>query len=149
MAAKKTTGYDYSALLARARSDLPEELNHEGRWTVPEPEILHEGRTTILRNWKEITDTLRRDPQHVISYLLRELGTAGDAEADRAIFNGKIGERALKDKLNAYIDTFVRCDECQSPDTHLDKDGRTQLLKCDACGAHRPVRVRKRRETES
>jgi translation initiation factor 2 subunit 2 len=143
----RSSSFDYGKLLARARGELPEELSHDSRWALPAAEILYEGRTTILRNWKDILDTLRRDEQHVLSYLLREIGTAGDSEGgDRVVFVGKLAERQIQDKLDQYVDTFVMCDECHRPDTHLTKDGRTTLLKCDACGAHKPVKAKKKRD---
>lgn len=143
----RASQFDYGKLLSRARSELPEELSTDARWIVPDVEIIYEGRTTILRNWKDIVDTLRRDEQHVLSYLLREIGTAGDSEGgERVVFVGKLAERQVQDKLLQYVDTFVMCDECHRPDTHLTKDGRTTLLKCDACGAHKPVKAKKKRE---
>ncbi len=148
MAAKKSAIFDYGALLDRARSDLPEELSHEGRWAVPELDTITEGRTTIIRNWRDIVTTLRRDPQHVFSFLLRELGTAGDADDDRATLGAKIPDRKINERLDIYVHTYVLCDECESPDTHMEREGRTQILKCDACGAHRPVRVRKRKSSD-
>ena len=35
------------------------------------------------------------------------------------------------------------CSECGKPDTRLVKDGRITLLRCDACGSHRPIRKRR------
>lgn len=144
-----TPSFDYGKLLERARKDLPEELTLDSRWAVPDIDIMYEGRTTILRNWKDIYTTLRRDANHVLSYLLREIGTAGDGDADRVVFNGKLAEKQITDRINAYVDTYVMCGECHRPDTHLTKDGRTSLLKCDACGAHHPVRARKRKDEDA
>lgn len=141
--------FEYSGLLSRAREELPEDLTHESRWSVPQVDVLHEGRTTIVRNWKDIVATLNRPADHVLSWLLREVGTAGDADQDRVVFMGKIAPTHIQDKINVYTDIFVMCDECHRPDTHLTKDGRIMLLKCDACGAHKPVKARKRRGDES
>lgn len=140
----KSHSFDYNALLERARQALPEELSSESRWEVPELDLLYEGRTTIIRNWRDIVDTLRRDRTHVMSYLLRELGTAGDGDEDRVVFNGKLTLQQIQDKMDAYVATYVICSECHRPDTHMTKDGRTTLLKCDACGAHKPVRARRK-----
>ena len=38
---------------------------------------------------------------------------------------------------------YVICSECKRPDTHLAKDGRLTLLICEACGAQRPVTMRR------
>jgi translation initiation factor 2 subunit 2 len=37
------------------------------------------------------------------------------------------------------------CSECNRPDTHLVKQGRTTLIRCDACGAFRSIRSRKKK----
>ena len=37
------------------------------------------------------------------------------------------------------------CSECNRPDTHLVKQGRTTLIRCDACGAFRSVKSRKKK----
>ena len=61
------------------------------------------------------------------------------------VFQGKIPARSIQDKLKDYIDTFVMCSECNRPDTHLVKQGRTTLIRCDACGAFRSVKSRKKK----
>ena len=43
--------------------------------------------------------------------------------------------------LVAYVKAFILCDQCRAPDTRFIKEGRTSLLKCQACGATRPVRL--------
>ena len=40
------------------------------------------------------------------------------------------------------------CSECKRPDTHLSKGDRFTLLICEACGAQRPVTVRRVVEPE-
>ena len=47
--------------------------------------------------------------------------------------------------IKSYIEDYVICSECGKPDTRLVKDDRVMLLRCDACGGHRPVRKRKAR----
>jgi translation initiation factor 2 subunit 2 len=63
----------------------------------------------------------------------------------RVVFQGKIPSRSIQDKLKEYIDTYVMCSECNRPDTHLVKQGRTMLVRCDACGAFRSVKSHKRK----
>ena len=47
--------------------------------------------------------------------------------------------------IKSYVEDYVICSECGKPDTRLVKDDRVMLLRCDACGSHRPVRKRKAR----
>lgn len=141
--ATPAAGVDYRALLARAKKELPEPKSTGERWEVPTADAMSEGRTTVLRNWNEILQKVRREATHLLPYLLRELGTAGDVEGDRVVFQGSITAKNLQEKLKAYCATFVICSECGRPDTHLTKQERTTLLRCEACGAHHPVVTRK------
>lgn len=130
---------DYLANLDRALSKLPEIKGTGERFVVPEPKLLTEGKTTVLENFAVIVDKLNREPEHVFKFLLRELGTAGKREGNRAIFQGKFGSSVFFQLIDAYIKDYVTCSECGRPDTHLVKVERFLALRCDACGAHRPV----------
>lgn len=134
---------DYEALLKRARDDLPDNISDHERFKIPEPDVIYEGKLTILRNFLDICDTLARKTEHLLAYLLKELGTAGNLEGRRVIFKGRLAENRISDRINDYVKMYVICTECLRPDTHLEKDGRTMVLKCMACGAHRPVRAHK------
>jgi translation initiation factor 2 subunit 2 len=140
--------YEYKELLKRARDKLPKTIIEHERFQVPELEILIEGKTTVVRNFADIADVVNRDPADILAYLLKELGTAGTSEGKRVIFKGKVQTDQIKDRLKSYVSTYVLCSECKRPDTKLVKEGRTLVLECDACGAHRPVKVRKGRGPE-
>jgi translation initiation factor 2 subunit 2 len=134
---------DYLALLAKARGALPENVGNRTRWSLPEPELIAEGRMTILRNLREIVQAMRREDSHVVKFLLTQLATAGNQDGDRVVFVGRINEENVRARLDDYVATYVQCSECGSPDTHLERQDRIQVLKCEACGAHHPVKARK------
>ncbi|HVO77342.1 MAG TPA: translation initiation factor IF-2 subunit beta [Methanomassiliicoccales archaeon] len=134
---------DYLSLLERAKEKLPETIEKHERFTVPEPDIFQEGKTTVIRNFGDIVDALRREPEHLVQYLLRELGTPGHVEGRRLILKAKLAPQQVTDRIMSYTETFVLCSECGRPDTHINKEGRILILECEACGAHRPVNVRK------
>ena len=57
---------DYEKLLDRARDGLEDVMSEGERFSPPKPEILHEGsKKTIIRNFAEIVDILRRDENHL------------------------------------------------------------------------------------
>jgi translation initiation factor 2 subunit 2 len=122
---------------------MPATKGTKERFQIPVPRIFYEGKTTVLDNFASIADALNRDPDHLMKFLLQELGTAGKIEGHRGIFQGKFTEQAIQNQIEAYVDEYVICTECKLPDTHLIKSDRVLMLKCDACGAHRPVRKRK------
>jgi len=133
----------YDDLLKKAYSHISEKTESSERFVVPEARAYIEGKTTILENFAEIADKVRRDKDHLMKYILGELGTSGKIDGTRAIFNGKFEISLFKMIIKSYVEDYVICSECGKPDTRLVKDDRVLLLRCDACGGHRPVRKRK------
>ncbi len=127
-------------MLDRAMEEK-EDIDDGGeRFEVPEPEIQIEGKSTLLTNFQGIVDRLNREKDHVMKYLLREIGTAGHIDNNnRAQFKGDFSEDEFRTVLDAYVGEYVLCSECGRPDTRLEKEDRTLMLRCDACGAFRPV----------
>jgi len=133
---------DYEKLLERAREGLEEVMQNAERFNPPIPDIMHEGsKKTIIRNFSEIIDSLRRDETHLYKFLLQELGTAGSVNNRRLVLQGRVPEKKIKDRIKSYIETFVVCQECNRPDTSFLRTGRTLNLHCEACGAKRPIRT--------
>lgn len=140
--------FDYDSLLERAKKKLPTTLESHDRFQVPEPDVMIEGKTSVIRNFGDIVDTLRREPEHLLGFLLRELGTAGTIEGRRVVFKGKVGTAQVAERIWDYVDEYVLCSECGRPDTKIVKDDRILILVCETCGAHRPVHVRKQVKAE-
>ncbi len=138
---------DYLAGLDRAMKRMPATKESKERFVIPAVKVFYEGKTTVLENFGTIADTLNREPDHLMKYLLQELGTAGKIEGQRGVFQGKFSEQAIARQVESYFEEYVVCTECRLPDTHLIKSDRVLMLKCDACGAHRPVRKRKAAST--
>ncbi len=134
---------EYEKLLDRALENLPDVETTDARFIIPEPRIFIEGKTTVLDNFTNIISVLNRDPDHLMKYLTRELGTAGKVEGSRAIFQGRFPKELIKSNIGSYVEEYVICSECGRPDTQLEKVERVMVLKCLACGAHRPVKKRK------
>lgn len=135
------TEFEYEELLDRARERIPTEISERARWTLPEPQIMIEGANTIFRNFAEVVSHMDRDENHVFQYILNELGTSGSREGPRARFKGRIPPKRLKKRIVNYVNTFIKCGQCSAPDTLFIKEDRTTLLKCQACGATRPVKL--------
>ena len=139
------TELDYKELLKRVIESTPKKEVVEDRFKLPKAEIFYEGNTTVIKNFDKISDAINRGSDLILKYLLGGLGTAGELDGSRIVFQGKIPAKSIQDKLKEYIDTYVMCSECNRPDTHLVKQGRTTLIRCDACGAFRSVKSRKKK----
>ena len=133
--------FEYDALLERARDRIPTDISERNRWTMPTPEILVEGNQTIIRNFSAIVDAMDRDANHVYQYLINQLATSGTREQVRVMLKGRVPPKRIKEKIVGYVKTYILCEQCKAPDTRFIKEDRTTLLKCQACGATRPVRL--------
>jgi len=136
---------DYKNLLKKVMESSSKKQVSDDRFKLPKAEIFYEGNTTVIKNFDKISDIINREPDLILKFLLGGLGTAGELDGTRVVFQGKIPAKNISDKLKEYIDTYVMCSECNRPDTHLLKQGRMMLIRCDACGAFRSVKSRKKK----
>ncbi|MFB6090901.1 MAG: translation initiation factor IF-2 subunit beta [Halobellus sp.] len=127
---------DYDEQLDRALEQAPEIAEGGERFEVPDPEVRPEGNVTVWENFEATHDRLARDPDHLVRFMQSELGTSAQIDdRGRARFTGEFKQRRVADALDTYVDDFVTCSECSSPDTRLVEEQGTTVLKCDACGA--------------
>ncbi|WP_409199837.1 translation initiation factor IF-2 subunit beta [Methanobrevibacter sp. DSM 116169] len=131
---------EYENLLTRAIDQLPPEVFEHKRFKIPKAYSDIQGNRTFIKNFKEVSERLNRDPQHVLKFLLRELGTAGNLEGGRAILQGKFTHYLINERLEEYVEKYVICQECNRPDTKIIREGRISILKCEACGAKAPLK---------
>lgn len=139
------TDLDYNKLLKRVIDNTSKKDVAEERFKIPKADVFFEGNTTVIQNFDKISSILNRPADQILKYLLGGLGTAGEIVGSRVIFQGKIPKRSIQNKIEDYVDNYVLCSECNRPDTHLVKRGRTTLIRCDACGAFRSVKSRKKK----
>ncbi len=130
---------DYKELLARARSQLPSDVREHKRFEVPAPRSFVIGMRTILSNFKDICDSLNRDPRHVLKFFSGEMATAATMQRNRAIFQGKFNNDTFDRLIQRYVKEFVICPVCTRPDTKIVKDRRFLFLVCEACGARSSI----------
>ncbi|MFH1473592.1 MAG: translation initiation factor IF-2 subunit beta [Candidatus Aenigmatarchaeota archaeon] len=126
---------DYEKLLNKAYENLPKVEETTERFEVPEVDSMIQGRQTIIKNFSQICEALRREPKHVIKFLTKELATPAGFDGVRATFQSKLPGRMIQTKLGVYVRDYVICKECGKPDTKLVKEDRLTFLRCEACGA--------------
>jgi translation initiation factor 2 subunit 2 len=95
---------DYLAGLDRAIKKMPATQGSKDRFVLPSAKVFSEGKTTVLENFGVIADTLNREPEHLMKYLLQELGTAGKIEGGRGVFQGKFTELTFSRQIEAYFE---------------------------------------------
>jgi translation initiation factor 2 subunit 2 len=141
---------DYASSLDRAYEDLPTLTEQQDRLNVPDPEAQPDGAFTRLTNLKAIADALSREPEHVHRFVQRDFGTNGSFDGGRSRYNGSFTARDFEEAIDRYVEEYVLCSECGLPDTKLTTEDRTKMLRCEACGAFRPVqKASKKTQTRS
>lgn len=132
--------YNYDELLKRARAEIPEVTMKKERLEMPRLFVSMVGMRTTISNFKEVADTLDRDPQHILKFLTREMATAATYHDGRAIFQGKFPRDTFERLLQRYTEGFVTCPVCKRPDTKIVKEKRLSFIVCNACGAKSSVK---------
>jgi translation initiation factor 2 subunit 2 len=132
--------YNYDELLKRARAEVPEVTLKKERLEMPNLYTSMVGMRTTISNFKEVAETLDRDPQHILKFLTREMATAATYHDGRAIFQGKFPRDTFERLLQRYMEAFVICPVCKRPDTRIVKEKRLSFVVCNACGAKSSVK---------
>ena len=130
----------YEELLDKAYEKLPKMKETGERFEIPTIESSIQGNQTIIKNFVQIADTLRRDPKHMLKFFTKELGAPGSIKGKIAIIQTKVMRKKIQEKLETYVREYVLCKECKRPDTKLVRENRITMLVCEACGAKYGVR---------
>jgi len=132
---------DYKKLLKQARKELPETATTTERFEIPKVKGHIQGNRTIITNFQQIATLFRRDQEHVLKYILKELATPGEIKKSGSVIIGtKVSAGRINEKIKEYAHEFVFCPECGKPDTKLEKDEKFTFIKCLACGAKNYVK---------
>jgi translation initiation factor 2 subunit 2 len=129
----------YEELLKAGLKKVPHTGETKDRFELPKAQVERAGQKTIITNFTEMASHLRREQNHLLKFLLKELATSGELIGTRLIVIGSFSEDAVNSKVDKYAKTYIFCSECKKPDTRLVKEGEFMIMKCEACGARHPV----------
>lgn len=128
---------DYEKLLNNAYEDV--KLNLEdvdnNRFEVPKIKGHHLGNKTVVTNFLQVVLYLRREPEHLIKFLTKELACSIDFQKERIILSRKLSSKEINDRIEKYVNQFVICPKCKKPDTEIKEEGGKNFVHCLACGA--------------
>ncbi len=133
---------EYLKLLRKAKQELPDVNEAASRLKVPKVEAIVEGNKTIIRNITQIAKVLNRDPEHLLKYFMKKYATPGVLKDRFGILGRRVNVKELDMVLNQYIEDFVICPVCKSPDTEIVAKGAYGTLVCKACGSKTPIKVK-------
>ena len=134
---------DYKSMLENVRKNLPEAVFIKERFEITKVMGHIQGNRTVISNFLQIASTLRRDVDHLLKFVLKELATPGEIKKSGALLLGtKVPASRINDKIRQYANEFVLCLECGKPDTQIIKEGELTYMKCTACGAKNFVKAK-------
>ncbi|KVH94137.1 Translation initiation factor IF2/IF5 [Cynara cardunculus var. scolymus] len=137
--------YKYEELLGRVfhilRENNPELAGDRRRTVMRPPQVLREGtKKTVFVNFMDLCKSMHRQPEHAMTFLLAELGTSGSLDGQqRLVVKGRFAPKNFEGILRRYVNEYVICNGCKSPDTILSKENRLFFLRCEKCGSGRSV----------
>jgi len=139
--------YNYTELMERVfallREKNPQLAGQRKRHVMPPPQLVRVGtRKTMWANFNQIAQLMHRSPEHVMSFMLAELGTDGSIDGtQRLVLKGRFVPKQMESLLKKYIIEYVTCHMCRNPETSLTRDAVTRLyfLQCESCGSRRSV----------
>ncbi|XP_019168466.1 PREDICTED: eukaryotic translation initiation factor 2 subunit beta-like isoform X3 [Ipomoea nil] len=141
--------YEYEELLGCVynilRENNPELAGNRRRIVLSPPQVLREGtKKTVFVNFMDHCKTMHRQPEHVMAFLSAEMGTemrtseSADGQ-QRLVVKGRFAPKNFEGILRRYVNEYVICNGCKSPDTILSKENRLFFLRCEKCGSGRSV----------
>jgi len=135
--------YTYEEMLVRVYQHLGKTRQPTGSFRMKPPSVHREGsKKVVLINFPDICNCMNRPADHVLSFMLAELGTSGSLDAaQRVTFKGIFKQQHIEVIVRKYLKEYVLCKLCKSPETTLVKDSNTRLyfMTCNVCSASRSV----------
>ena len=131
---------DYKELLKKGMKELPETAHKTERFEVPKVKGHIQGNKTIISNFLQISNIIRRKPEHLLKYILKELATPGEINNNLLTIGTKITSVRINEKIMNYVDNYVICKTCNKPDTKLITEGNIITMTCQACGARQIIK---------
>ena len=135
---KKTV---YEKLLKRIdgeRSKNSAEI--DSRFELPPVDVMWEGQRTYLRNFSDFPKIMRRNSAKLLQYLSKEFAVPAERIGDSAMFIGRRDPDDFTRLLKIYVNDYIMCPTCKSPDTRTEKEKRISFLICEACGAKSTIK---------
>ncbi|XP_009416325.1 eukaryotic translation initiation factor 2 subunit beta isoform X2 [Musa acuminata AAA Group] len=129
--------YKYEELLGRVfnilREHNPDLAGDRRRTVMRPPQVLREGtKKTVFVNFMDLCKTMHRQHEHVMNFLLAEMGTNGSLDGQqRLVVKGRFAPKNFEGILRRYVNEYVICNGCKSPDTILSKENRLFFLRCE------------------
>ena len=132
---------NYTEMLDEGIKALPQGVVVTERFEMPKAKGHIQGNKTIVTNFNQILSSFRREREHFLKFLLKELATPGVFDGPRLVFGRKVSATLINQKIQQYAEIFVLCGSCGKPDTQILTKDDGVYLKCTACGAQNKIKA--------
>ncbi|KAL8167880.1 hypothetical protein V2J09_009379 [Rumex salicifolius] len=105
--------YLYEELLGRVfnilRENNPELAGDRRRTVMRPPQVLREGtKKTVFVNFMDLCKMMHRQPEHVMTFLLAEMGTSGSLDGQqRLVIKGRFAPKNFEGILRRYVSKYL------------------------------------------
>jgi translation initiation factor 2 subunit 2 len=129
----------YEEMLEMAYKNVKCQEKECSRFEILKVSGHHEGTKTIITNFIPICNCIRRQPEHLMKFLNKELASFAEISGERLILARKLSSKLINEKIEKYVYDFVICSKCGKPDTEVLEEEGKLTLKCLACGTKKGV----------
>lgn len=130
----------YEELLEKAYKEVKVVGGGSERFEIPKVVGQVSGNNTIITNILQIASYLRRDINHLVKFLQKELAVYARLSGKRLILKTKLNSQRVNEKIEKYAKEFVICPVCGKPDTEVVLEKGVKSKHCLACGAKSPIK---------
>jgi translation initiation factor 2 subunit 2 len=137
--------YSYTELLNRIYDAIIADKGGidggKGKKSIEPPEIGKIGTKKVAwANFVSNCRSISRKPEHVVEFVLTELGTTGSLDGqNKFVIKGRYSSKQLESVLAKYIKEYVACSTCRFLNTELKRENRILFKVCKDCGASSSV----------
>src|SRR5690606_27885293 len=89
----------YEDMLSNAYKQMPDSVKNKERFVIPLVKGHLEGNKTVISNLKDIVQTLGREQDHVVKFLLKELAAPGEIKGNLFIIGTKTTSVLVNEKI--------------------------------------------------
>ena len=109
------------------------------RYKMQSVEITKQGVKFAFTNIEQVSQSLAREPNQLVSFLKKHFGSAFEYKNNVATTTKKdLTKDELQNAVFKYIEDNVLCKKCRNPETEYVKDKKKIYMCCKAC-SHREI----------
>lgn len=137
--------YQYQELLDKLYESLKRDHPHlrdqrSCKLWIPDVRSFFTARKTVLLNFIQICNAVKRPQKHVMDFLISECATSGSLDPwNRLSLIGKFRQKELQTIISKYVKEYVMCTSCKSFNTLFKRESRLNIIRCHVCGCTRVV----------